>query len=44
MYAHYVFGTMDVDGSGHITFGDFIMSLSVLLKGTLEERVNWVFK
>ncbi|XP_069163014.1 A-type potassium channel modulatory protein KCNIP1 isoform X2 [Procambarus clarkii] len=43
MYAHYVFGTMDQDGSGSITFGDFIMGLSVLLKGTLQERVNWIF-
>ncbi|XP_071542241.1 uncharacterized protein [Panulirus ornatus] len=43
MYAHYVFGTMDQDGSGTITFGDFIMGLSVLLKGTLQERVNWIF-
>lgn len=44
MYAHYVFGTMDQDGSGTITFGDFIMGLSVLLKGTLQERINWIFK
>lgn len=44
MYAHYVFGTMDHDGSGTITFGDFIMGLSVLLKGTLQERINWIFK
>ncbi|XP_066957671.1 calsenilin-like isoform X2 [Macrobrachium rosenbergii] len=43
MYAHYVFGTLDQDGSGTITFGDFIMGLSVLLKGTLQERVNWIF-
>ncbi|KAB7502779.1 Calsenilin [Armadillidium nasatum] len=43
MYAHYVFGTMDQDGSGHITFGDFIMGLSVLLKGSLQERINWAF-
>ncbi|XP_068246003.1 A-type potassium channel modulatory protein KCNIP2-like isoform X2 [Palaemon carinicauda] len=43
MYAHYVFGTLDQDGSGSITFGDFIMGLSVLLKGTLQERVNWIF-
>ncbi|XP_069948402.1 A-type potassium channel modulatory protein KCNIP2 isoform X1 [Cherax quadricarinatus] len=43
MYAHYVFGTMDQDGSGSITFGDFIMGLSVLLKGTLQERINWIF-
>ncbi|KAK8397654.1 hypothetical protein O3P69_004438 [Scylla paramamosain] len=43
MYAHYVFGTMDHDGSGTITFGDFIMGLSVLLKGTLQERINWIF-
>ncbi|KAG7166645.1 Kv channel-interacting protein 4-like 1 [Homarus americanus] len=44
MYAHYVFGTMDQDGSGTITFGDFIMGLSVLLKGTMQERINWIFK
>lgn len=44
MYAHYVFGTMDHDGTGQITFGDFITGLSVLLKGSLAERVTWIFK
>ena len=44
MYAHYVFGTMDVEGTGQITFEDFVMSLSTLLKGTLHERIHWAFK
>ncbi|CAL4136998.1 unnamed protein product, partial [Meganyctiphanes norvegica] len=43
MYAHYVFGTMDQDGTGTITFGDFIMGLSTLLKGSLAERITWIF-
>ncbi|XP_047735778.1 uncharacterized protein LOC108676865 [Hyalella azteca] len=43
MYAHYVFGTMDPEGTGQITFGDFITGLSVLLKGSLAERVAWIF-
>ncbi|KAF2369229.1 EF-hand domain [Trinorchestia longiramus] len=43
MYAHYVFGTMDPEGSGQITFEDFITGLAVLLKGSLTERVTWIF-
>ncbi|KAK3095571.1 hypothetical protein FSP39_016201 [Pinctada imbricata] len=42
-YAHYVFNTFDIDGSGYISFEDFVMGLSVLSRGSLQERLHWAF-
>jgi Kv channel-interacting protein len=43
-YAHYVFSTLDREKCGTITFGDFMLGLSVLVKGSLQERLRWAFR
>ncbi|XP_035226171.1 Kv channel-interacting protein 1-like isoform X1 [Stegodyphus dumicola] len=42
-YAHYVFNTFDQDHTGAITFTDFVIGLSVLARGSLQEKLRWVF-
>ncbi|XP_050395326.1 Kv channel-interacting protein 4 isoform X3 [Patella vulgata] len=42
-YAHYVFSTFDHDNNGSISFEEFVMGLSVLSRGTLQERLQWAF-
>ncbi|XP_055709072.1 Kv channel-interacting protein 4-like isoform X2 [Phlebotomus papatasi] len=42
-YAHYVFNTLDQDNSGIISFEDFIQTLSILSRGSLEEKLTWTF-
>merc|ERR1712018_824965 len=42
-YSHYVFSTLDHEDSGIITFEDFVIGLSILVRGTMEEKVRWMF-
>uniref|UniRef100_UPI00398F474C calsenilin-like n=1 Tax=Pristiophorus japonicus TaxID=55135 RepID=UPI00398F474C len=42
-YAHFLFNAFDTDRSGAIRFEDFIIGLSVLLRGTVNEKLNWAF-
>ncbi|XP_021922808.1 Kv channel-interacting protein 4-like isoform X2 [Zootermopsis nevadensis] len=42
-YAHYVFAALDQEQSGTITFRDFMLGLSIVMKGTLQERLRWAF-
>ncbi|XP_063221287.1 Kv channel-interacting protein 1-like [Bacillus rossius redtenbacheri] len=42
-YAHYVFNTLDQDHSGLLSFEDFVQGLSVLSRGSLEEKLRWTF-
>ncbi|XP_036365582.1 Kv channel-interacting protein 1 isoform X3 [Octopus sinensis] len=42
-YAHYVFNAFDHDHSGSVNFEEFVMGLSVLSRGTLQERLQWAF-
>ncbi|XP_028136158.1 Kv channel-interacting protein 1-like isoform X1 [Diabrotica virgifera virgifera] len=42
-YAHYVFNTLDQDHSGLISFEDFVQNLSVLSRGSLDEKLRWAF-
>ncbi|CAG5127504.1 unnamed protein product, partial [Candidula unifasciata] len=42
-YAHYVFNTFDHDHNGSISFEEFVMGLSVLSRGTFQERLQWAF-
>ncbi|XP_076367730.1 A-type potassium channel modulatory protein KCNIP1-like isoform X1 [Tachypleus tridentatus] len=42
-YAHYVFNSFDQDHTGSITFTDFVMGLSVLARGSLQEKLRWTF-
>lgn len=43
LYAHYVFNTLDKDHTGILSFEDFVQGLSILSRGTLEEKLCWTF-
>ncbi|CAM2698656.1 unnamed protein product [Rotaria socialis] len=43
-YAHLIFSTFDLRSSGIVTFEDFLIGLSTLCRGTIEDRLKWVFK
>ncbi|XP_063891705.1 Kv channel-interacting protein 4 [Helicoverpa armigera] len=42
-YAHFVFNTLDQDRSGLLSFEEFVTGLSILSRGTLEEKLRWTF-
>ncbi|XP_020299101.1 Kv channel-interacting protein 1 [Pseudomyrmex gracilis] len=42
-YAHYVFNTLDQDHSGLLNFEDFVMGLSKLSRGSIDEKLHWTF-
>lgn len=42
-YAHLVFSAIDREGTGGITFGDFMEFLSVISKGTTRDKLLWAF-
>ena len=42
-YAHLVFHCIDREDTGGITFGDFMEFLSVISKGSEEEKILWSF-
>ena len=43
-YAHLVFNSIDREQTGGITFGDFMDFLSVLTKGSQQEKILWSFQ
>ncbi|KAI1898618.1 hypothetical protein AGOR_G00074240 [Albula goreensis] len=43
-YAHYLFNAFDSTQTGSIKFEDFVMGLSVLLRGSVREKLEWTFK
>ncbi|KAM9313440.1 A-type potassium channel modulatory protein KCNIP1 isoform 2-T2 [Gastrophryne carolinensis] len=43
MYAHYLFNAFDTAQSGSVKFEDFVAALSVLLRGTIDEKLKWTF-
>ncbi|CEF59766.1 EF-hand domain and EF-hand domain pair-containing protein [Strongyloides ratti] len=43
-YADMVFNTFDLDHTGMITFEEFIKSMSTLCRGTLKEKIDWIYK
>ncbi|KAM9500689.1 Kv channel-interacting protein 4 isoform 2-T2 [Clarias gariepinus] len=42
-YGHFLFTAFDTDHNGTVSFEDFVMGLSILLRGTVQEKLNWVF-
>ncbi len=42
-YAHYVFATIDQNCDGTVNFEDFLMGLSILSRGTIDEKLRWIF-
>uniref|UniRef100_A0A803TC66 EF-hand domain-containing protein n=2 Tax=Anolis carolinensis TaxID=28377 RepID=A0A803TC66_ANOCA len=43
MYAHFLFNAFDIDRNGAIRFEDFVVGLSILLRGTVHEKLSWAF-
>ncbi|KAI8903766.1 hypothetical protein EDD86DRAFT_214192 [Gorgonomyces haynaldii] len=43
-YANAVFGHLDIDKDGFINFDDFIQSLDISAKGSMEEKLEWSFR
>ncbi|XP_023701280.1 calsenilin-like isoform X1 [Paramormyrops kingsleyae] len=42
-YAHFLFNAFDLDRSGSIRFEDFVLGLSLLLRGSVTEKLHWAF-
>lgn len=42
-YARFVFNSFDVQRKQEITFTDFVIGLSVLTRGSLDEQLKWIF-
>ncbi|XP_066507199.1 calsenilin-like [Hoplias malabaricus] len=42
-YAHFLFKAFDTNRSGSIRFEDFVIWLSVLLRGSVTEKLRWAF-
>ncbi|CAD7675506.1 unnamed protein product [Nyctereutes procyonoides] len=43
MYAHYLFHAFDTTQTGSVKFEDFVTALSILLRGTVHEKLRWTF-
>uniref|UniRef100_A0A8D2P4D5 Potassium voltage-gated channel interacting protein 1 n=1 Tax=Zosterops lateralis melanops TaxID=1220523 RepID=A0A8D2P4D5_ZOSLA len=43
MYAHYLFNAFDTAQNGSVKFEDFVIALSILLRGTVHEKLRWTF-
>uniref|UniRef100_A0AAR2M0E2 EF-hand domain-containing protein n=1 Tax=Pygocentrus nattereri TaxID=42514 RepID=A0AAR2M0E2_PYGNA len=42
-YAHYLFNAFDSAHTGSIKFEDFVTALSILLRGSTREKLQWTF-
>ncbi|XP_038016368.1 calsenilin-like isoform X2 [Motacilla alba alba] len=42
-YAHFLFDAFDADRNGALCFQDFAVGLSVLLRGTEQQKLRWAF-
>ncbi|CAG0895954.1 unnamed protein product, partial [Cyprideis torosa] len=43
-YAHFLFRSLDFNGTGLLNFEDFLLALSMLCRGTVEDRLKWAFR
>ncbi|XP_076001626.1 A-type potassium channel modulatory protein KCNIP2 isoform X1 [Genypterus blacodes] len=43
MYAHFLFEAFDTDSNGAVSFEDFAVSLSIILRGSITDKLNWAF-
>uniref|UniRef100_A0A3Q3BQ02 Potassium voltage-gated channel interacting protein 2 n=1 Tax=Kryptolebias marmoratus TaxID=37003 RepID=A0A3Q3BQ02_KRYMA len=43
MYAHFLFEAFDTNKNGSVSFEDFVFGLSIILRGTVNDRLNWAF-
>ncbi|XP_016355773.1 Kv channel-interacting protein 2 [Sinocyclocheilus anshuiensis] len=42
-YAHYLFEAFDTNRNGCLSFKEFVAGLSLILRGSIYDRLNWVF-
>ncbi|KAH7731410.1 Kv channel-interacting protein 4-like protein [Aphelenchoides avenae] len=42
-YAQYVFRTFDTDDDEQISFEEFVSGLSVITRGNMDDKLNWIF-
>ncbi|XP_030365890.1 calsenilin [Strigops habroptila] len=42
-YARFLFDAFDADRNGALCFQDFVLGLSVLLRGTVQQKLRWAF-
>ncbi|XP_067909496.1 A-type potassium channel modulatory protein KCNIP2 isoform X3 [Heterodontus francisci] len=43
MYAHFLFNAFDTDHNGSVSFENFVTGLSVILRGTIDDKLSWAF-
>uniref|UniRef100_A0AAQ5XHZ6 EF-hand domain-containing protein n=1 Tax=Amphiprion ocellaris TaxID=80972 RepID=A0AAQ5XHZ6_AMPOC len=43
MYAHFLFEAFDTHNNGSVSFEDFVISLSIILRGSITDKLNWAF-
>jgi Ca2+-binding EF-hand superfamily protein len=43
-YARYVFRTFDKDDDHQISFEEFVTGLSIITRGSVEEKLDWIFE
>ncbi|XP_036957908.1 Kv channel-interacting protein 2-like isoform X1 [Acanthopagrus latus] len=43
MYAHFLFEAFDTNNNGSVSFEDFVISLSIILRGSITDKLNWAF-
>ncbi|CAF0812262.1 unnamed protein product [Adineta ricciae] len=43
-YARYLFAIIDRNRKGTCTFDDYIFTLSILCRGTIDEKLRWIFR
>ncbi|XP_059803068.1 Kv channel-interacting protein 2-like isoform X2 [Hypanus sabinus] len=43
MYAHFLFNAFDTDHNGSVSFENFVTGLSVILRGSVDDKLNWAF-
>uniref|UniRef100_A0AAY4E9C1 EF-hand domain-containing protein n=1 Tax=Denticeps clupeoides TaxID=299321 RepID=A0AAY4E9C1_9TELE len=42
-YAHFLFEAFDTNKNGSVSFEDFVTGLSIILRGSINDRLNWAF-
>ncbi|XP_032081399.1 Kv channel-interacting protein 2 isoform X1 [Thamnophis elegans] len=42
-YATFLFNAFDTDHDGSVSFEDFVAGLSIILRGTVDDRLSWAF-
>ncbi|XP_035726597.1 neurocalcin-delta B-like [Vespa mandarinia] len=43
-YAQMVFNNFDKDKDGIVTFGDLLLGIATIVKGTTDEKLRWIFQ